>query len=272
MGRYALALFAIALIAVTGAFLFRGAGPGDADRGTSVPRGLASQSGSTRTGAPTARERIAEEATPAPLSGGHPAAGKEKATVGGELAGTEPAAPDTWEKVAEISARADAERRMKGAAREAAIKRALEKGSSAFMKGGAKLRILSAVRGIAEGEPLPPGVEVIDTRAGYTYFFQDADKPAPAGSLPAVYNEKSSSLSVMTGKITVKPASPSAAQALADSYNMKLVQSFDDLKIAFYQSGRDTPADLAQLLAALREDQRVHQADLELLSSRRKPR
>jgi len=172
----------------------------------------------------------------------------------------------------EIENHAAAQRKQKKERRDALIQRALQLGGKTFSQAGANFRFLQDVRGISDKSALPAGAELIENHGGIAFFIQASGAPPPVGSFPAVYNEAKGSLAMLTGNVKVATGSPGTAQALAEELNMKLIQSFDDIKVSLFQSGRNTPADLVKLLSALREDKRVQRAELILADHRVTPR
>jgi hypothetical protein len=91
------------------------------------------------------------------------------------------------------------------------------------------------------------------------------DSVPASAARPVVYDEKTGSLGVVTGAVTVQWSEPSADRALATDYGLSLVQSFEGLKTSYYQSSRSDADDLLQLLEKLKHDRRVVDVSLQIL-------
>lgn len=136
-----------------------------------------------------------------------------------------------------------------------------------FISGKRTLRLLDEVAAVTEDAA--EGLDVVERRGGYAFVRVEPDRELPRGALPAAYEPRTGGIVVLTGKLSLQLKASQSAPDLSSEYSMELIRNVGRLNLAVYQSSQPTSSGLTQLLAALRKDTRVREADLELIGERR---
>jgi hypothetical protein len=111
----------------------------------------------------------------------------------------------------------------------------------------------------------PDGAVELERNGGFVFLRADPGQPLPEGALPVAMNLRTQALGAVTGVVAVKLAQPDSASSVASDYQLKTVQTFEGIHLAYLQSSSTDPAELLHLVQTLRTDPRIARADLEIL-------
>ncbi len=142
-----------------------------------------------------------------------------------------------------------------------------------FKQGGHSFEYLPRVWAVPQGHfQAAEGASELESGFGYTFFSVGEGKGAPEGALPVVLSLDQQRLAVVTGALSINFKGDDVAQAIARDFSLQLVESFDDLKLAFYRSGQKEFSSLLQLLTSVTADGRVATAKLQIVETQYVPR
>lgn len=124
-----------------------------------------------------------------------------------------------------------------------------------------ELLSLRAVR--AENYSLELGAKIAE-KNGFIVF-EPSGSILPGASYAVVSNKSNGMMGFVSGIFMVQLADLNQAPSLSTQYNLILKTTDSDLNLAYLQAPQG--ADLTQMLASLRQDPRIEQVDLEIITS-----